>query len=47
MRSRSGIIRIDGANRDLVAIATLLLASLRISEDNTSGIHSLEALLRP
>ena len=47
MRSRSGVIRSEGANRDLATIATLLLVSLKVSEDNTSGIHSLAALLRP
>ena len=42
MRSRSGIIRSNEANRDLANTGTWLFVGLRVSEDKTSKIHVLQ-----
>ena len=39
MRSRSGIIRSDEANRDLANTGTWLFVGLRVSEDKTTVLQ--------
>src|SRR5262249_48197138 len=46
VRSRSGIIRSDEANRDLENTGAWLFVGSRVSEGKTSEIYSLAAALR-